>query len=478
MPNASRAGKRGNILFITADQWRGDCLSALGHPVVKTPHLDALAAEGTLFTRHFANASPCGPSRASIHTGLYARRHGVWRNAAPLSFRFDNWALGMRRRNIRPILFGYTDTVLPDGRIAALPGLDTIVAPGPTGKSVANPQAWAAWLRRRGYSIPADPVDLYVARGPGTGDAPRPLAVPAQLHDTWFMVDQVLNYIAQHSSERNEQSGWCIHLSLLRPHPPWVAPAPYNSLYPPEEMPPFARAANIEDEGAQHPYLTSLLEHNAHRAPADKTIRRWQATYYGLMTEVDDNLGRLFKALKDAGEWSRTLVVFTSDHGEQMGDHWLVGKSGFFDQSYAVPLIVYDPSTSADANRGASVDAFSESVDIMPTLLDWLGLDVPEQCDGRSLVPLVHAGKAPADWRPRAHWEYAMESSPPWAHLTVARGKRFKLVRFPTLPPLLYDIENDPAESTNLATREEFRDLLKEESERLSDWESCGGHGM
>lgn len=466
---------RGNVLFITADQWRGDCLSALGHPVLRTPHLDALAAEGTLFKRHFANASPCGPSRASIHTGLYARRHGVWHNAAPLSFHLDNWALRMRKQNIRPVLFGYTDTALPNGRVVALPGLDTIVAPGAAGKSVANPQAWTAWLRRKGYPIPADPVDLYTARGQGNGNAPRPLAVPAQLHDTWFMVDEVLDYIDQHRTERSEQSNWCIHLSLLRPHPPWVAPAPYNSLYPPDEMPPFARAVNVDDEAAEHPYLTSLLRRTTHRAPEDKRIRRWQAAYYGLMTEVDDNLGRLFKALKDAGEWSRTLVVFTSDHGEQMGDHWLVGKSGFFDQSYSVPLIVHDPSTSANASRGEMVNALTESVDIMPTLLDWLGLDVPAQCDGRSLLPLLHGGEAPVGWRRRAHWEFALGTSQPQGHLTVARGERFKLVRFPTWPPLLYDIEKDPAESTNLAVRADFRDILEEESARLHEWDSSDG---
>ena len=423
-----------NILFITADQWRGDCLSSLGHAVVRTPNLDALAEQGALFRRHFVNTAPCGPSRASIHTGLYQRRHGVYFNGTPLARKHANWAAQMRGHGIAPVLFGYTDTVRDpshphvDASGDVLPGLEVLTH---LGKSLAQPVAWMAWLEKKGYPIPAKPLDLYTARKNAAArtDEPPALAIPAELHDTWFMVDQVIDYIAR------QNDSWCVHLSLLRPHPPWIAPEPYNRLYPPDQMPPFVRAVDAESERLRHPYLEEALAHKHYRAPADEwRVRRWQASYFGLMTEVDDNLGRLWAFLKSSGAWHNTLIVFTSDHGEQMGDHWLIGKLGFFDQSFAVPLIVRNPLA---AERGLCIDAFTEAVDIMPTLLDWLDVPVPAQCDGRSLLPITQAGHVAEDWRNAAQWEFCYGEQ---RHLSVRRNRSSKRVRFSDLPTLEYEL--------------------------------------
>ena len=135
-------------------------------------------------------------------------------------------------------------------------------------------------------------------------------------------------------------------------------------------------------------------------------LREARSQYYGLMTEVDDNLGRLFQHLKDIGAWQDTLIVFTSDHGEQMGDHWLWSKLGFYDSSYHIPLIIRDPKQSANLTRGSQIHSLSENIDIMPTLLDWLGADTPSQCDGRSLLPILHSGVTPSNWRQEVYWEY------------------------------------------------------------------------
>ena len=448
-----------NLLFVTADQWRGDCLSTLGH-VVRTPNLDALAQEGMLFTRHFANSAPCGPARASIHTGMYQQNHRVIANGTPLETRHTNWALEARRGGYRPALFGYTDTTAPPSASGAvwdgvLPGLDPIVLHG---KSLWAPDAWVAWLKRKGYAVPEDPMALYTATAPAAGsdDSPAPLAVPAELHDTRFLVDQVLDYI-------RDRRGWCVHLSLLRPHPPWVAPAPYHRLYPLAELPPPTRAPSIEAEAERHPYLTFALGERHAKAPREpERLRAWQAAYYGLMTEVDHNLGRLFDALRASGEWRNTLVVFTSDHGEQMGDHWLIGKLGYFDQSFSVPLIVFNPSPSADAHRGARMGAFTESVDIMPTMLEWLGVAAPGQCDGASLLPVTERGRFPADWRAEAHWEFdfstgpapgALGVAPNRCKLSVLRGEAFKYVQFgapSALPAIYFDLAEDPDEAVDL----------------------------
>src|SRR5262249_50718248 len=127
---------------------------------------------------------------------------------------------------------------------------------------------------------------------------------------------------------------------------------------------------------------------------------------YGLMSRVDDEIGKLMGFLKESGLIDRTLIIFTSDHGEQMGDHWLLGKCGYFDASYHIPLIVRDPRPSANATRGNVVSAFTENVDIMPTMLDAIGAKIPIQCDGRSLALFIESGAAPANWRTEAHWEF------------------------------------------------------------------------
>lgn len=466
-----------NLLFITADQWRGECLSCRGH-FVQTPNLDALAGEGVLFTNHFANTAPCGPSRASIHTGLYQYRHGVTFNDVPLDSRHTNWALEARGAGWDPVLFGYTDTVTgsrQDGvnHEGVLPGVEPIVQ---LGKSIQSPDAWVEWLRGKGHPIPESPVDLYMqTKGSPDSDPPAPLVVPAELHDTWFMVDQVIDYIA-------DRSGWCVHLSLLRPHPPWRAPEPYNRLYSPGDLPAPNRSDNPELEAAQHPFVALALELGHMRLSMDdKRVRGWRSGYFGLMTEVDHNLGRLFNALKQSGAWDETLIVFTSDHGEQAGDHWLMGKLGYFDESFHVPLVVYNPSSEASAHRGRRIDAFTEGVDIMPTLLDWLDVDIPDQSQGASLLPATTRGSLGETWRSDVHWEFdfnrphfnagkALGLTGEQCRLTVLRDACSKYVEFPGLRPAFYDLENDPGESTNLEADSGCRTRLEEAKSRLMAW--------
>src|SRR5262249_33934844 len=155
--------------------------------------------------------------------------------------------------------------------------------------------------------------------------------------------------------------------------------------YSPASVPEATRAATRADEGAQHPMLGLMIDHPLVKSPDDaQEQRELQATYYGMMSEVDDQLGRLFAWLEATGQTDNTVIVFTSDHGETMGDHWILGKLGWFDSAYHVPLIVRGPGVAAP---GATVDAFTEHVDVLPTICDLLGAAVPLQCDGRPLTP-------------------------------------------------------------------------------------------
>ncbi|HVU22322.1 MAG TPA: alkaline phosphatase family protein [Rhizomicrobium sp.] len=476
-----------NILFITADQWRGECLSALGHPVVKTPHLDALAREGVLFRNHFANAVPCGPSRASLHTGMYLQNHRSGTNGTPLDARHTNWAKEVAKAGYDPVLFGYTDTSIdPRGVDADDPWLRTYEGPLPGIRAIVmmgeKPAAWTTWLKARGHAVPEDIRYAYSQRAPGPdyedgAEDPKPLLYPADVDDTAFLVDRCIDHI------RGAGGPFVAHLSILRPHPPFIAAEPYNKLYDPLGVPGFLRRDTPNEESAQHPWLAHQLSRKLFRAPAnEKKLRRLKAVYYGLMSEVDAALGRLFAMLKETGRWDDTLIIFTSDHGEQMGDHWLLGKCGYFDGSYHIPLIVRDPRATADASRGLIVEDFTENVDVMPTMLDALGLDIPVQCDGRSLSPFVEFGTAPANWRTEAHWEYdfrdpADDAGEKTLGLTlhqctmnVVRGRRYKYVHFTKLPPLFFDLEQDPGEFTDLSRDPAHLPLVLEHAQKLLSW--------
>ena len=156
--------------------------------------------------------------------------------------------------------------------------------------------------------------------------------------DTHFLVDRALTHIL------DSQEPWCVHLSLRAPHPPWVAPSPYHALYSPDDLPEPVGRATVSEEQRLHPWLREHLSSERNQRHADDNRhRKLQASYYGLMSEVDDNMGRLIATLREQGRWNNTIFIFTSDHGEQMGDHWLYGKAGFFDQSFHIPLIIAGP---------------------------------------------------------------------------------------------------------------------------------------
>ncbi len=465
-----------NVLFITVDQWRGDCLSALGHPVVQTPALDALAARGVLFANHWANAAPCGPSRACLYTGTYQHRNRSLLNGTPLDARFTNVALEARALGYDPILFGYTDTSVDprtvpgdDPRLFTYEGILPGFREGIRDPWEEGSPAWGRWLAAQGVDVPANPHDLYqpMAGFPGAdlhGSSWAPAQFPVELSQTSFLRQAVTGWLDEHGDEP-----FFVHASFIRPHPPRRNPVGYHDLYDAEQVTAFTGCGTPEEEAAIHPLGAMAMQIPGVGAPHDERERRQlRATYYGAQREVDDGFAQLFAWLERSGLAATTLIVLTSDHGEMGGDHWLLEKLGYWDESYHVPLIVVDPRPEADAGRGRVVDAVTESVDVLPTICEYLGAEVPLQADGWSLAPFLRGEAAPEHWRDTAHFEWAF-SDPvnrmaeeafgiPMSHcsLAVSRGPRSKYVQFAAasslLPPLLFDLEADPQQVHNLCT--------------------------
>ena len=475
-----------NILLILADQWRADCLSAVGHPVVKTPHLDALAADGVLFRRHYAQAAPCGPARASLLTGMYMQNHRSVRNGTPLDRRFTNVALEMRKAGYDPGLIGYTDTSPdPRGLDPEDPSLRTYEGPMAGFNVVALMQSdekpWVAHLRRLGYDVrPGDiddarrPVENYPDAG-NRGPTYAPPRYKAEHSDTAYVTDLAIEYI-----EQQRDRPWFLHCGYLRPHPPFIAPEPYNGMYDPDSGPAFRRAPSIAEEKRQHPYLGWHLGRAGFIADMPEPhLRQLRATYWGLISEVDAQIGRLVAFLKQTGQYETTLIVFSCDHGEMLGDHWLLEKEGYFDQAFHIPLIVRVPGNGFA--RANAVDSFTEAVDLMPTILDRCSRPVPVQCDGASLVPFLR-GTAPRRWRSEAHWEFDFRDVPGGApeqalglrldecSLNVIRDRDYKYVHFAALPPLLFDLRKDPDELCNLADDSAHASVMLRYAQKLLSW--------
>ncbi len=485
-----------NILFITADQWRGDCLSAVGHPCIRTPNLDRLAAGGTLFRRHYTQATPCGPSRASLYTGLYLHNHRMVTNSTALDARHANVALEARKAGYEPALFGYTD-IGADPRVELTPeGGEThhLVLPGMDPVTLLNEDfgPWLDDLESKGYERPDPPLSVFEHDAGAPGAAERGLTFPparfkAEDSSVAFLTNKTMSFI-----KAKGDTPWFAHISYFSVHPPFVAPRPYNDMYDPAGVPLPLRRETAEAEAAQHP-LTAQSIFNQRDMPIrlgtdkktypglnERDLRQARATYYGMISEVDDQIGRLIAFLKEHGGFDNTLIVFTSDHGEQLGDHWMFSKISYYEQTFHIPLIIRDPDVP-DAARGGVVQAFTENVDIMPTILDCLGLDIPRQCDGHSLLPFLN-GEDPAGWRTEAHSELdfrdylGTDGKPAFGlgadecTMNVIRDLRYKYVHFTALPPLLFDLRSDPTEFENLAGRPDHASIIAEYARKLLSW--------
>ncbi|MBX3584822.1 MAG: alkaline phosphatase family protein [Rhizobiaceae bacterium] len=484
-----------NVLIITCDQWRGDSLSIAGHPVVKTPNSDALATEGVLFRRHYGGAAPCSPARACLYTGLSQMNNRVCRNGTPLDRRHGNIALAARAFGYDPTLFGYTD-VSPDPRYHAPddPVLRTYegVLPGFTVRQLLpeHQKPWLSWLSARGVDASAGFPDIHrSASGSGKTVSNDPPVYKADETPAAFLAGEFIRWLGE--QDPSSGRGWFAHLSFFSPHPPFIVPEPYNSMYDPAGGPDFRRGTSWSSEAETHPFLDYVISRQKKgkflpgmkgkvRNFTEVDFRAIRAIYWGMISEMDAQLGRLWAALRSAGSWNNTIIVLTSDHAEMMGDHFMLGKGGFFDQSYHIPLIVRDPQRRKAA--GSVVDHFTEAVDIMPTLLELLGATPPAHLDGRSLRPFLE-GRQPSDWRDAAHWEFdfrSIEKGRPERHfqirsqqcnLAVLRGEEWKYVHFGGgLPPLLYNMKEDPEELHNLAGDPSCAAVRLDFAERLLAW--------
>jgi arylsulfatase A-like enzyme len=442
------------------DQFRADLLAGSELAAVASlPRLRALEKESVSFSKHYSVTSPCGPSRASLFTGQYAMNHRAVRNGTPLRHDTPNLAQTARKHGYIPKLFGYTDTaqdprVLQPGdpRLESyeelMGGFDEVVRM----RQDSDDTEWREHLAAKGTPLPAG-HDAYRPNGDQLSD---PALYSAQDSDTAFLTDRFLEEMG------GMEPGWFGVLTYVRPHPPLVAPAPYNKMYDPQAMPAASTTLAPEGDRSWHPFLaptqdqqsaSSMVRGFPDLEPSEQTTSELRALYLGLASEVDHHIGRVVDWLKSSGQWDDTLVVVTGDHGEMLGDFGLWGKRSFHDASFHVPLMIRDPFRSE--MHGRTVDGMTESIDIAVTILDWLDAKIPDSMNGTSLLRQLENTSAPAKAVTVSEVDFGNPFLPTiWmqqlgvtsqvANFAVLRTDRHRLVEFGCdLPSILFDMNAD-----------------------------------
>ncbi|HEX3937314.1 MAG TPA: sulfatase-like hydrolase/transferase [Xanthobacteraceae bacterium] len=479
MPNQPK-----NILFIMCDQLRWDYLSCYGHPRLSTPNIDGLAARGVRFTRANVQSPICGASRMSTYTGRYVQSHGASWNGFPLKVGELTMGDYLRPLGMRTALVGKTHMATDIEGMQRL-GIDPksiigvqvsecgfepyerddgLHAVGPEGRYDPQQPRYNGYLNDKGYNGD-NPWHDWANAAAGDGNrlasgwamrhARKPARVREEDSETPYMTRRGLDFMR----EAGDQP-WCLHLSYIKPHWPYVAPAPYHSLYGPDDV--IAAVRSDGERRDPHPVYGAFMEHGVSRTFSRDEVRAEVIpVYMGLIKQIDDQMGVLFRDMEAAGLFDNTMIVFTSDHGDYLGDHWLGDKDFFHEPSVKVPLIIYDPSPAADAARGSVCDDLVEAIDLAPTFLEFAGGNPALQShrlEGRSLLPLIR-GERPPSWRrfTVSEYDYAMQPAaaklgvaPRDARLFMIADKRWKLIHAIGFRPLLFDLASDPGELHDL----------------------------
>ncbi len=493
-----------NILFIMCDQLRFDYLSCAGHPTLKTPHIDALAQRGVRFTRAYVQSPVCGASRMSFYTGRYVSSHGASWNGFPLKVGEMTMGDYLRPLGLDTVLIGKTH-MQPDTESMERLGIDPqsiigvrvsecgfdpyerddgLHGVGPDGRYDPRKPRYNDYLNDKGYAGD-NPWHDYANAAEGEGNtlasgwamrhASKPARVAEEDSETPYMTRRAMDFMTE-AGERP----WCLHLSYIKPHWPYIAPAPYNDMFGPDDVIP---AVKSESERVDpHPVYRAFMDYLVARNFSREEVRREVIpVYMGLIKQIDDQLGVLFAFMRERGLLDNTLIVFTSDHGDYLGDHWLGEKDLFHEASVKIPLIVCDPSPAADASRGSVCDALVEAIDLLPTFLDSVGMDPRTQShrlEGRSLVPWLH-GDTPTAWRDIAFSEYdysvlpasaKLGIAPRDARLFMAADTRWKYVHAVGFRPMLFDMQSDPDEFRDLGADPSYSAERERFAAALSDW--------
>lgn len=441
------SNERPNVIVITTDHMRMDNVGANGNEAMETPYIDSLVSDGVSFTRCHCPAPVCMPSRASLFTGQYPSSHGVRTNGIPLRENEITITRVLAEKGY------YTGQI---GKLHFLPhnnrnhrgyhpsyGFDELLIADEPG---CYPDAYGRWLEALGpkareqgrVAMPGERKRLHYYLFEG----------PDNITHAWWVGNETIRFIKE-----NKNTPFFLHAGFYAPHPPLNPPQSQINRYRGKKLP-----RRLSKKGEMDSMPRSYQ--NAAKVLADTSEEIWQEYklyFYAMVSMVDVVIGRILDALKSEDMLNNTLLIFTSDHGDYLGDHGLVSKSIYcYDGVLLVPLIIRGPNIPQKGLSGALV----ELTDIMPTILDYLNIDIPVGVQGKSMVPLFKGESAIrdctfAEFGPNNYWQRIIRTDEA-KYKCNTRGEE-----------ILFDMRNDPNEFNNLAGEKHGKSLLDEMRKKM-----------
>lgn len=451
---ARASGKSPNVLFILCDDLRPDALGCYGSKHVKTPQIDALAADGVRFANAFCTTSLCSPSRASILTGLYAHRHGVRDNFTELPAKLPHWPGRLRESGYSTAYIGKWH--MGEDNDAPRTGFDWFVTHKGQGKYYDT-----EWNVN------------------GTGGK----VIPG--YYTTVVTDLALDWLKSQKSDKP----WALCIGHKAPHSFYTPEQKYQHVFDAVKVPYPASAFQLGDKpdwikqrlNTWHGIYGPLFEWRKNFPDASpeavKDFENMVHGYWGTVLSVDDSVGRLVEHLKASGQYENTQIVFMGDNGLLEGEHGMVDKRTAHEPSMRIPLIARGPQLKG----GRAIDGQVLTIDVAPSLLDLCGAKPIEQVQGKSWRKLATDGDA--NWRQAWFYEYNYEKQFPYTpNVRAIRTDRYKFIRYPhgdQSPDKhmaeLYDLSKDPGELKNLAKDPAMADVRTQLEKQLSELMSAEG---
>ena len=434
-----------NILIICSDEHHPVISGYRNHPIIKTPHLDALAEEGTQFTRAYCNSPKCTPSRMSFLTGKYVKDIGAWAIGVPLDPGEMTWARRLKQAGIESTMLGkmHFTGAYQDGGFSHCKTRHQQRGFEPYPRNTPLPSRLDGYSRLlRRYMERAGCDDEGSIEGP----------VRSVIDHDQQAFDWTMEYL-QEKGRDDSGEPWALYVGLLFPHWPFLCDPEYYNMYYPDNIiwPHDAKFPNPDIHPALQHYQNAQ---GLHEKVTDDMVRRTVAAYYGMITQMDAMIGRIIAELKAHGMYENTHIIYTSDHGESLAEHGLINKDVPYEGSVGVPLIVKGPGLPG----GQTNDSIVSLVDLFPTIVDMAGLPPEPDLPGVSWLPLIHGQKHS---RPDCAFSefHANFMKCDWYMIVK---DRFKYTHFDGMQPTLFDLQEDPQEMHNLAQDPTFESVVTE----------------
>lgn len=440
-------GKRKNVIFIFVDQWRGDCLGVTGHPDVQTPNLDALAEDGMVFQRAYAAAPSCIPARACVVTGRTPNGCGFVGYQDGVVWSYDHTLMTqLRDHGYQTVNVGKTHFYPQRAQLGF--EINRLYDAGKIESSFRSD--YHQWLEKESRGTVIDNANAF----DGNAYLRYPWDAPEYMHPTSWITQQALDFL----DNRDTMRPFFLQITHHRPHPPYDPPQFFYDIYKEQTLDPIPYGDWCDEYGINTHAINAWC---GRRSP--EMLDTMRKAYYGSISHVDHSIGRVITYLKSHGLYDNTEIIFTSDHGELLGDHHMYRKISPFEGSAKIPWIM-KPAQHRELKHGCTTDVPVSHYDVMPTILSSCDIPIPSDVEGTDLTPLYNNGTIDRTW---IHGEHSGYDNNGWQYIV---DERYKYIwNTMTGREYFFDLKADPRELYNLANRDEYIDQITDYRDRLVD---------